>query len=121
VELGAYEVGAEDSSSALTTTNLTNHAFLINDANAKTLTEASCISDAGSQAVTVKIGSTTLFTINCVAPASYSRGTTNGTTGFINAAGMGSTAVTAGAMLDSSGTANTTTKDIKLHIYGTVN
>lgn len=121
VYAGGYEVGAEDAASALTTADLTNHAFSVNDGNPKTLTEASCISDAGSQVVTVKIGTATLFSITCVPPASYSRGTTNGSTGFINAAGMSSTAVAAGSVLDLSGTANTTTKDIKLHIYGTVN
>lgn len=36
-------------------------------------------------------------------------------------ASMGSTAVGAHTQLDLSGTANTTTKDVKLHAYGTVN
>jgi hypothetical protein len=121
IEVGAYEVGTEDASATLTTADLTNHAFLINDANAKTLTEASCVSDAGSQAVTVKTGSTSLFTITCVAPGSYSRSTTDGTSGYILASSMSSTAVSAGALLDLSGAANATTKDIKLHLYGTVN
>ena len=116
----AYEVGTEDGD-ALTTTNLTNHAIEVNDANAKTLVEASCISDAGSQAVTVNIGGTTLFSITCVGPGTYSASTTNGSTGYIIAASMGSTAVGAHTQLDLSGTANTTTKDVKLHVYGTVN
>jgi hypothetical protein len=121
VKLGAYEVGAENGSSPLVTADLTGHAFIVNGANAKTLTEASCVSDAGDQPVTVKIGATTLFTIHCVAAGSYNASTTDGTTGYISAAGMASTTVGAHAMLDLSGTANTTTKDIKLHIYGTIN
>lgn len=121
VKLGGYEVGSEDASAALTTTNLTNHAFAVNDANAKTLTAAYCISNADDQAVTVKIGTTTLFTVHCVAPATFTSATTDGTTGYIVAASMGSTAVAAHAMLDLSGTANTTTKDVKLHVWATVN
>jgi hypothetical protein len=121
VKVGGYEVGSENASAAFATGDLSAHGFAINDGNAKTLTEASCVSDAGSQSVTVKIGGTTLFTITCVPAASYSRSTTNGSTGYAVAASMGSTAVGAGAQLDLSGTANVTTKDIKLHIYGTVN
>ena len=117
----AYEVGAESAAAAFTTADLTAHAIHVNDANAKTLVEASCISDAGSQQVTVKVGSTTLFSITCVAPGSYSRSTTDGSAGYIIAASMGSTAVSSGAQLDLSGTANGTTKDVKLHAYGTVN
>ena len=71
--------------------------------------------------MTVKIGGTTLFTITCVAPGSYSASTTDGSTGYIIAASMGSTAVGAHTQLDLSGTANTTTKDVKLHAYGSVN
>jgi hypothetical protein len=121
VAIGSYEVGSENASSAFATADLTAHGFKINDVNPKTLTEASCISDAGSQAVTVKIGATTLFSITCVAPGSYSASTTDGSTGYIIAASMGSTAIAAHAMLDLSGTANGTTKDVKLHVYGTVN
>ena len=121
VNVIGYEVGTENASAALVTGDLTSHAIGLNDGNAKTLTEASCISDAGSQAVTVKIGSTTLFSITCVAPGTYSRSTTDGSAGYIVAASMGSAAVGAGAQLDLSGTANTTTKDVKLHAYGTVN
>ena len=120
VEVIGYEAGSENGS-VLATADLTGHAITVNDANAKTLVEASCISDAGDQTVTVKIGATTLFSIHCVAPGSYSASTTNGTTGYIIAASMGSTAVGAHAQLDLSGTANSTTKDVKLHAYGTVN
>jgi hypothetical protein len=121
VTIAGYEVGAEDAAAALTTTNLTNHAIKVNDAYAKTLTEASCISDVGDQTVTVKIAATTMFTIHCVAPGTYSIGTTDGTTGYIIAASMGSTAVGAHTQLDLSGTANATTKNVKLYFYGTVN
>jgi hypothetical protein len=121
VKAFGYEVGSENASAAFATADLTNHSILINDSNAKTLTEASCITDAGSQTVTVKIGSTTLFSITCVAFGSYSRSTTDGSTGYIIAASMGSTALTAGAQVDLSGTANGTTKDIKLHAWSTVN
>ena len=121
VKVIAYEVGAENATAALVTADFTSHAIGVNDGNAKTLTEASCISDAGSQSVTVKVGATTLFSITCAAPGAYSRGTTDGSTGYIVAASMGSTAVAAGAQLDLSGTANGTTKDVKLHAYGTVN
>jgi len=121
VKVGGFMVGAENAAAALATADLTNHAFIINDANAKTMTEASCVSDAGSQAVTVKIGSTTEFSITCVAPVSYSRSTTDGSTGYIVAASMTTPGIAAGAMLDLSGTANTTTKSVVIHLYGTVN
>jgi hypothetical protein len=121
VQLGGYEVGAENAAAALVTADLTNHAFIVNDANAKTLVEASCISDAGDQEVTVKISSTTLFSIHCVGPGTYSASTTDGSTGYIIAASMSSTAVGVHTQLDLSGTANTTTKDVKLHVYATVN
>lgn len=120
VLVGAYEVGAQNASAAFVTADLTNNYFVINNGAAKTLVEASCISDSGTQAVTVKIGGTTLFSISCVASGSYSTGTTNGTTGYIIAASMGSTAVAAHTQLDLSGTANGTTKDIKLFIYGSL-
>ena len=120
VKVIGYEVGAENGS-ALATADLTSHAFAINDANSKTVVEANCISDAGDQPVTVKIGSTTLFTIHCVAPGTYNTGTTDGTTGYIIGGSMGSTAVGAHSQLDLSGTANSTTKDVKLHVYGMVN
>jgi hypothetical protein len=120
VKIGGFIVGAENAA-PLATADLTNHAFVINDANAKTITEASCVSNVSSQAITVKIGSTTLFSVSCVPPASYSRSTTDGATGYIVAASMSNTAVAAGAMLDLSGTANTTTKSVVFYIYGTVN
>lgn len=121
VKVAGYEVGAENAAAALATADLTNHGFAINSASAKTLTEASCISDAGDQTVVVKVGATTKLTIHCVAPASYSRATVDGSTGYLDAAHITDTAIAAGAMLDLSGTANGTTKDVKLHIYGTVN
>jgi hypothetical protein len=121
VKVAGYEVGGENAAAALVTADLTNHAFAVNDASAKVLTEASCVSDAGDQTVVVKVSSTTKLTIHCVAPASYSRSTTDGTTGYLNAAHITDTAIAVGAMLDLSGTANTTTKDLKLHIYGKVN
>jgi len=118
LHLGGLALGDEDpASSVLTTAKYTNHGFIIS-AGATTLTEASCISDTGDQTVLVKIGATTMFSIHCVAPGSYSAATTTGTTGYMNAAAMTNTAVGAHAMLDLSGTTNSTTKGIVLHIYG---
>ncbi len=96
-------------------------AASINDANAKTLTEASCISDTGSQTIVVSVGGSARFTITCVVAGSYSRSTTDGSTGYISAASMTNTAVAAGAVLDITGTANGSTKDLKVFAYGTVN
>lgn len=121
VRLGGYEVGSEHAAAPLSNSDLMNHAFFINDGFPKTLTQAHCISDAGSQAVTVAIGGTAIFSITCVPPATYSQAVTDGTTGYLLAASMTSTAVAAGAVLDMTGTANGTTRDVKLHLYGTVN
>ncbi len=116
-----YEIGAEDAASPLATADLTAHSLWINDANAKTLTEASCISDAGSQVVTLKTGTTTVFTITCVAYGSYSAATADGSTGYINTANMSSSGVGAHVQLDLSGVANGSTKDVKLRVYAAVN
>jgi hypothetical protein len=56
-----------------------------------------------------------------VAFGSYSAATVDGTTGFLDQAHITVTAVGAHAQLDLSGTANGTTKDVKLHMYGTTN
>lgn len=96
-------------------------AVSVNDGNAKTLTEASCISDTGSQTITVSVGGSTRFTMTCVVKASYSRATTDGSTGYIIAASMTNTAVVAGAVLDITGTANGSTKDCKVFAYATNN
>jgi hypothetical protein len=109
-----YEVGAENAAAALASGDLTNHGIAVNGSLSRTLVEASCISDAGDQPVTVAVGGATLFTIHCVAYGSYSTSTTDGTTGYIAASSMLSTAVNSGARMDLSGSANGTTKDIKL-------
>jgi hypothetical protein len=119
VNVLSYEVGAENATAAFVTADLTNHAAAVNDSNAKTLVEATCISDAGSQNVTAKIGGTTLFTITCVAPGSVSG--TGGSAGFIVAGSMTNTAIAANSQVDLSGTANGTTKDVKLFVYGVIN
>lgn len=116
--IGGYEIGSENASTAIATPDLTSHSFLINDGAPKTLTEVSCVTDAGSQRVTVKTGTTTLFTITCVAFGSYTAAVTDGTAGYLNAAAMDSTAISAHAQLDLSGTANGATKNLKLHLYG---
>ena len=117
-KLIGYEAGSENAATALGTADLNNHSIVINDNTTKTLTEASCITDTGSQTVSVKIRTTFLFTITCVPYTSYSRTSTDGTTGYIIAANMvsagGTLIVPAGAQLDLSGTSNTTTKDLKL-------
>lgn len=115
--LGLYEVGQQNAPTPLSTTNITSASFAVNSLNATNLTEASCVSDTGDQQVTVKIASTTLFTIHCVPFGSYNPSTTNGTTGYIIAASMSSTAVAAHAQLDLSGTANGTTNDLKIFLY----
>lgn len=117
-KLGGFWLGADDAAAALTTTNLTNPSFFISDSTLHTLSEASCVSDAGDQTIVIKIGATTYITMHCVAPGSYSTATTDGTTGYIIAASMTTTAIAAHARLDLSGTANATTKAIKLFIYG---
>ena len=117
-KMGGYKAIGTGGSGVLVDADITAVGFYINDAVAKTLVEASCVSDAGDQTVTVKIGATTLFAIHCLAAASYSRSTTNGTTGYIIAASMTNTAVAAGALLDLSGTANTTTKNVTIHLWG---
>lgn len=106
-----YEVGAEEGG-LLITTNLTSHSITSNSSIARTLIEATCFANAGTQSITVKIASTVMFTMNCVAAPNF--GTTDGTTGYIIAASMTNTAVSAHAQLDLSGTANGTTADIKL-------
>ncbi len=111
----AYEVG--DGTIPLTTAQLGSGAIFINDASPVTLTEASCISLVASQIVVVKIGATTKFTITCVVAASYSRLTTDGTTGYLNAAAITSRSIAAGAVLDLSGTGGTAT-NLKLFAYG---
>lgn len=118
VKIGGYEVGSENASSALATGDLTSHSFIINDANPKTLSEASCVADAGSQTVTVSISGTAAFTITCVPFSSYSASATDGSSGYITAASMSTTTITGHARLDLSATANGTTKDIKLHLWG---
>jgi hypothetical protein len=118
VELVGYEAGAENASAALVTGDLTAHSIFVNDTATKAITEASCVTDAGSQTVVVKIGATTMFSIVCTPYGTYSRTTTDGTTGYMIATSMTNTAIAAGAQFDLSGTANSTTKDIKLHIWG---
>ena len=118
VSIGGYEVGSENAIQPLATGDLTSHSVLINNSVPKSLTEASCVSDSGSQTVTASISGNALFTITCVAFGSYSVSPANGSAGYILASSMSSTSVPANAQIDLSGTANGTTKDIKLHIYG---
>lgn len=113
-----YEVGSETTSAvALVTADLTSHGFVINSGNSATLLEASCWVDSASstQAVTVKSGSTTMFTITCSNSINYS--TTNGSAGYIAKASMTNSTLAAHTPLDLSGTANAASKDLKLHIY----
>ncbi len=96
-------------------------AAAINNADAKTLTEASCISDTGSQTITVSVGGVTRFTITCVSAAAYAaRTTTDGSEGF-RSTGFANAAIAANAVLNVTGTANGTTTDLKVFAYGTVN
>ena len=118
VSIGGYEVGSENATSPLASGDLTSHSIVVNNTTAKTLTEASCVSDNGAQTVTVSMRGNALFTITCVAFGSYSVSPADGSAGYILASSMVSTSVPANAQIDLSGTANGTTKDIKLHIYG---
>lgn len=104
-------------SSVLLTADLTLNGFFINDTNARTMTEASCLSDTGSQTITVKIGATTAFAITCVVPGSYSASTTDGTTGYMSAANMTNTAIASHIALNQSGTANGSTHNVWLHVW----
>jgi hypothetical protein len=114
--IAGYEVGTENGI-ALVTGDLTSHGILNNDLNTKTLTEIMCLSDAGSQTVLVKInGGANVMTMVCVNPINY--GTTDGTTGYAVAGNMTTSTITSHQQLDLSGTANTTTKNIKLQIWG---
>ena len=116
--IGGYEIGSENASTALVTADLTSHSFVINNAVPKTLTEASCTTDAGSQSITVAIGATPLFTITCVAFNAFNAAVTDGTAGYINASSMTSTAIAAHAQVDLSGNANGLTKNLKLYLHG---
>jgi len=118
----AYEVGTENAGAAFATGDLTNHAIAINDGNTKTLTEATCLADAdgaSGQQITLTInGGATLFAITCRDSAHFSVGTSDGSTGYIVAGSMTTSSLTSHQRVDMSGTANGTTKDIKLHVYG---
>jgi len=100
----------------LTTTDLTFPHIISNDGTAKTLTEATCYSDAGSQTITLKVGSTTLFSITCV--VTPNRTVTDGSAGYIVTGSMAVSTVAPGASVDQSGTANGTTKNVTLTIWG---
>ena len=122
VRVLGYEVMGSGTAGVLQAADFTgSFAAAINNADAKTLTEASCISDTGDQTIVVSVGGSARFTIHCVVAGSYSRSTTDGSTGYIIAASMTNTAVAAGAVLDVTGTANGSTKDLKVFAYGTVN
>jgi hypothetical protein len=117
-KLGSPFSPGSGTSGVLVNADLTWTGFVVNDALPKTLTEASCWSDTGSQTITVTAGATTAFTITCVPSGSYSRTTTNGTTGFINAAAMANAGLGAGVALNQAGTANGTTHSVHLHVWG---
>lgn len=112
---GPYSPGT-GTSGVLVDADLTWTGFFINDANAKSMTEASCYSDTGSQNITVKVGSTTAFTMTCVAQGSYIADGL-GTHGHIDAAHMTSNVIASNADLNQSGTANGTTHWVQLHVY----
>lgn len=117
-KLGSPFSPGSGTAGVLTDADLTWTGFVINDALPKTLTEASCTSDSGSQTITVTAGGTAAFTITCVPTGSYSRATTNGTTGFINGAAMANAGLGAGVALNQAGTANGSTHSVHLHVWG---
>lgn len=108
-------------SGVLVDSDLTWTGFFINDSTAKTLTEASCYSDTGSQNVTVKIGTLTAFTITCVTRGSYIADGL-GTHGHIDLAHMTNSVIEANTGtnidLNQSGTANGSTHWTQLVVWG---
>lgn len=117
VKIAGYEVGSQNASAvALVTSDLTSTHFAENLPVATTITRATCwADDSAGQLVTVKVGATAKFTITCTSAQSGTDGSAGiRTTGFADAA------LAASDALDLSGTANTTTKDIKLFVFGRV-
>jgi hypothetical protein len=79
--------GNIESRRRFTIVDLTSHEVFTNEHPfGLMLVSATCESDSGSQAVTVKIGSIILFSVTCTRPRNY--GTSDGITGYTSAASM---------------------------------
>jgi hypothetical protein len=112
--LGGYEIF---SSVPLLTSDLTVYSFFINDSIPKLVTEATCTTDTGTQPITVSVNASTIFTMNCYPHASFSCAATDGSTGCAQSQVMVNT-VAAHDQWDLTGTANGTTKYIRLQFWG---